>query len=64
MKEYAVYKGEDILCIGTIKECAEFMNVLPDTIKFYMTPSYLKRVAKRKKAKNYITVIRLDDDND
>lgn len=62
MKEYAVYKGEDILCIGTIKECSEFMNVLPDTIRFYMTPTYKKRVSKRKKAKNYITVIKLDDE--
>lgn len=65
-KEYAVYKGENFICIGTAKECAEEMNVLPETIKFYTTPTYQKRLAKRKKvsAAGYITVTKLEEEQD
>ena len=65
-KEYAVYKGENLVCIGTAKECAEEMNVLPETIKFYTTPTYQKRLAKRKKvsAAGYLTVTKLEDDEE
>ncbi|NYV64608.1 hypothetical protein HYI36_05020 [Bacillus sp. Gen3] len=58
--EVAVYKGENILYIGTINECADHLGVLPKTIRFYLTPSYQKRVEKRKNARNYLTVVRLD----
>lgn len=28
-KEYAIYKGDTLLCIGTAEECAEHLNVKP-----------------------------------
>jgi hypothetical protein len=62
--EYAVYKGDTFICMGTVNECAEHMNVLPETVKFYTTPTYAKRIAKRKNARNYITVIKLDDEGE
>ncbi|HDX9587611.1 TPA: hypothetical protein ROX98_000526 [Bacillus pseudomycoides] len=62
LKEYVVYKGESLICIGTIKECAQHMGVLPATVRFYMTPSYQRRLDKRKKARNYLTVTKLEDD--
>jgi hypothetical protein len=62
VKEYVVYKGESLICIGTIKECAEHMGVLPETVKFYTTPTYQKRLAKRKNPRNYLTVTKLVDD--
>lgn len=46
-KEYALYKGDDLLCIGTIKEIANNQNVKEDTIKFYGVKSYIKRIKKR-----------------
>lgn len=65
-KEYAVYKGENLLCIGTVRECAESLGVLPATIKFYTTPTYQKRIDKRKSTtrNGYVTVTRLDLDNE
>lgn len=48
MKEYAMYRGEDLLCIGTIREIAEELNVKVETVRFYLTPTYQKRLAKRK----------------
>ena len=66
LKEYAVYKGENLVCIGTAKECAAEMGVLPETIKFYTTPTYQKRLARRKKssAAGYLTVSKLEEDEE
>lgn len=61
-KEYAVYKGESLVCIGTMQECARHMGVLPETVYFYTTQAYKRRLAKRKKAKNYLTVTELEDE--
>lgn len=43
--EYAVYKGEEIVAIGTIKELAKKLNVQEKTIKWY---SYANRQKRRK----------------
>lgn len=40
---YAMYKGDEYLRDGTIEELAEYFKVNPRTIKFYLTPTYLKR---------------------
>jgi len=45
-KVYALYKQENCLGIGTIKELSEELNVKEKTIKFYRTPTYKKRVKK------------------
>ena len=33
--EYALYKGDEFICIGTLKEIAEFIDVKYETIKTY-----------------------------
>ena len=60
MKEYALYKGEECLAIGTIKEIAKHMKVKPETIKFYMRTIYKKRGLGLKSNKRRI-LIRLED---
>ncbi|MBZ8125596.1 hypothetical protein [Bacillus thuringiensis] len=60
-KVYAVYKGELLICIGTVQECAKHLGVLPKTLYYYNSSSYKKRVAIRKNARNYLTVIALED---
>ena len=42
-KEYALYKGEKLLGIGTKKELAELLGVKISTINFYQSPAYKKR---------------------
>lgn len=42
-KEYALYKGEECLAIGSIKEIAEQLKVQVRTIYFYTTKAYKKR---------------------
>lgn len=46
-KEYALYKGEKLLSMGTIREIAEELNVQEVSIKHYMTPTYAKRTSER-----------------
>lgn len=44
-KEYALYKGEELLGMGTIRELAERFNVKITTLYYYRTPTYLKRTS-------------------
>lgn len=52
MKEYALYKGEELLGIGTPYQLAEQLNVKIETIKYYGTEAYKKKLSKRKKSNN------------
>ena len=55
-KEYALYKGEKCLAIGTIEEIAEIMNVKVKTIYFYTMPVYKKRCSK---SANRLTMVEI-----
>lgn len=56
MKEYALYKGEECLAIGTIKKIAKQLKVKERTIYFYTTPTYKKRVKAGKNRRELITL--------
>lgn len=60
--DYIMYKGESLIHIGTLDELAEVKGVQRKTIQFYLTPTYQRRIARRKNARNYITVEKLDDE--
>jgi hypothetical protein len=64
MTIYAVYKDETFLCEGTSKQCAEYMGVKPETIRFWSSKAYKRRIAglteKFKKKRNCIVAIVLD----
>ena len=58
----AVYKGDKFLCHGTVKECANFLNVSTKTIIFMGTPTYKKRMEKAKsKKEDYLISIIVDE---
>ncbi|QPI66393.1 hypothetical protein IR194_07825 [Exiguobacterium sp. PBE] len=61
MKEYAVYKGDELLVIGTVDECAEKLGVQRNTILFYTYPTYQRRLKKRKASNNVRNVVVLTD---
>lgn len=50
-KIYALYKEEELLSMGTIKELAKEFNVKEKTIYFYSMPTYLKRRSKSKNSR-------------
>lgn len=45
--EYALYKGDELLSIGTVNELAEVLRVKESTIRFYMSHAYAKRTSER-----------------
>lgn len=55
--EYALYKGDDLIDIGTAEELAAKRGVQAETIKFYATPTN----ARRNKGGKKLTAVRLDD---
>lgn len=59
MKEYALYKGDKFIDIGTKEYLANLLNVRKETIEFYASPTQLKR----NKDNGYV-VIRIDDDHE
>lgn len=58
MKEYCLYKGEDILHFGTIEEIAEKEGVKPTTIEHYKYPAYQRK--SNKKSSNRKVLVALD----
>lgn len=60
--EYAVYRGDAFLTLGTAIECAAFMGwKKPKHTQFFASPTYRKRV---KEDGNGLVVIKLEDDED
>lgn len=46
MKEYALYKGDELLAMGTKREIAEQLGISVDSVTCYGTPSYAKRTSE------------------
>lgn len=42
-KQYAVYKGDDLLVIGTAEEIAEKLGIKKETVYFYASPAHKRR---------------------
>ena len=45
-KEYALYKGDELLAFGTIKEISDQLKIKENTLHYYKTPSYIKRTSE------------------
>lgn len=59
--EYAVYKGEECLAIGTAPEICKKLGIKMETFHFYRTSWYKKLAAKGKKRRQ---IIRIDQEDD
>lgn len=46
VKEYALYKGEELLAMGTKREIAEQLGVSASTVGYYETPVYARRTSE------------------
>ena len=44
--EYALYKGDKFIMIGTIKEITNRLGIKQASVEFYKSPAYLKRNPK------------------
>ena len=58
--EYAMYKGEECLAIGTSNEICKQMNIKMQTFQYYRTNAYKDRINNRI-SKNARIIIKLDN---
>lgn len=61
--DYALYKGDEFLVVGTAEECAKYLNVKADSIKWMSTPTDKRRLKRRKRKEKCISVIKLEEDD-
>ena len=60
---YALYKNEEFIDLGTKKYLSEKIGVKPDTINYYNSQVYKKRIENMKfKGKNSYIVIKIEED--
>lgn len=58
---YALYKGDKFLSVGTIKEIAEELNMNPDTVRYYGSGAYKKKLERRINTVNAKILIRVEE---
>lgn len=56
-KEVYVYKGDDPIAAGTIKECATKLNIKARTLYYYLMPAYKRKVARRTRPGSGVDII-------
>lgn len=42
-QEYALYKGDEFIDLGTIEEIAKRLKVAPKTVQYFGTPAYKRK---------------------
>ncbi len=52
--DYAVYRGDMFITLGTIKEIAKFLDVSENTVRFYTSQAWKKR-------KHQIEIFRIEE---
>lgn len=48
MLEYALYKGDHLLEIGTVEYLSKKLGLTKKTLHYYHTPTYKKRTSEKK----------------
>ena len=59
-RQYAMYKGEECLAIGTRQEICQEMGIKRKTFEYYRSTAYKERLEKRKE-RNARRIIRLEE---
>jgi hypothetical protein len=58
--EYALYKGDELLAAGTLKEIGEKLNIKSESVRLYGNPSYWARCPKGEGR----VLVNLEDDDE
>ena len=59
--EYALYRGDEFITLGTVKELAEFMEVKEASVRFWTMPSYIARI---KQYHNSLRAIKIEEEDE
>lgn len=60
---FALYEGDEFLCLGTIKEIAAYVGMNESSVRAYRNPSYCNKVRKRN-GRPLRTLIKIEDDDE
>lgn len=58
-KCYAVYKGDKFICLGTSKECSDYLGIKISSFYFIRTKAYLSRNT----GDDHLIIIEIEDDD-
>lgn len=64
MSDYALYKGDEFVTLGSLQEVANYQGVKPTTISYLASKAYLKKLEKRKNSDSALIAIRIEEDDD
>lgn len=59
--QFAVYKGDDFIFLGTLEEVAEKLGVSKGTVRWMSTPAAHKRAEKPGSTKMIVEKVEVDD---
>ena len=62
LSEYALYRGDELLGVGTVRTLAKELGYEQSYIKWLKTPTYKKRVAARKYSNRAMALVEIEDD--
>lgn len=60
--DYALYKGDELIGIGTLEELASQHGVKRNTMYFYSMPAYQRRYTSKKLSNRRLIAIKLDQE--
>lgn len=70
-REFALYKDDKLIAMGTIDELAKELGIKRETVMFYNTPSYKKIIAERDRLARLkgkrckaLVMVEIEDDED
>ena len=58
-REYAIYKGDEFITLGSAQECAKKLDVTPDYIKWMTYP-----ICRKRNKGNRMTAIVIEEGED
>lgn len=59
--DFAIYRGDEFLFMGTKYECAAFLGMTPKMVVWYSSPAVYKRQSR---LQNGLIIIRLERENE
>lgn len=59
--EYALYRGDEFITLGTVKEIAQYLGVKEASVRFWTMPSYIARI---KQYHNSLRAIRIEEEDE
>lgn len=64
LKEYALYKGDKLIAMGTVHEIAKETGLKENTIYFYGMPVYKRRMKKYNSNCKCLVLLEEDDEEE